>query len=860
MTTFQVAKSRRTQAVLAALVALVVAAPGIASAQNRRTFAANSLIIPTQMEYQTDCGMTSAYGLIYSILYKNADRVTAGLRPITIYWAIDSNKQSHHRCDTATNSPPDTSTFNDNDGCDFSVQSAAGQPVARLKADNTEEAPFNVYTTTYTKASGTSSRSSTQAQQIGTSKTVVKYSGGLWVIDAVDRAAVLSLLANDTMVKTFRASNVNCTVPSSSVTGGNGTALAGTHFVEIHSARASFTVPVAKIINEKPPIVALVGARAVSILEDYLENAGLAVLPGAAGTPSAHGVIYDVLQPVTDFVSTTAYPYGAVNMPDTIDVNRNFYQVLWAPHWEATTQSTIPANGAWIPSAGETAVENALRNIARYADAGNGVFAECASIASLEGTYKEGATGVCSNTFQCECLDRNVPASCVFGDIQPATMTCSTGYTSACGSCYTCATGTLDTSTCEPRCVVDPPTCPNSSYSYYAYGSCWRTSNPCNSSNTNWRADYTVNPPVCRRSGYTDRQIASQAPSTTVPPTQGTGVASCASNYTRVCVDLASQIDEPGSDYTRFHATNKLYKNGISTLQSGSGTYVAPDCTDGQMTASTGKYKAAASPITGDCIDYHPDGGGPGNLFSQKGNYNFVGTWGHTNDYLPPNERDATNGVGSYYRPAVFHFATSRNATNAANANWDFTTARHKDGDPSKGMIVYLAGHTYADNPAGNRIVLNTLLNLGFTDSAVELARSEPVGYVTWGTDAAGKPIVANKTVFQGTYEQHPPPTMQDWINYTVVSPKSWRFPFIDGHFRAYDLLSIATSVQGFKDNALWDATSRLPLPANRNVFTTVAGNANLGWKKIDFKYTQTAQSTCLANPAVLHWVSASER
>lgn len=323
-------------------------------------------------------------------------------------------------------------------------------------------------------------------------------------------------------------------------------------------------------------------------------------------------------------------------------------------------------------------------------------------------------------------------------------------------------------------------------------------------------------------------------------------------NFTKVCVDLASAIDEPGSIYSRFQATNKLYKNGIQGLEAGSGMYVAPDCTDGALAAGSTKYKATTSPIPGDCMDYHPDGGGPGNLFSQKGNYNFVGTWGHTNDYIPPNERDATNAVGSFYRPGVFHFATSRNAGKPANANWDFTTARHKDGDPSKGMVVYLAGHTYADNPAGNRIVLNTLLNLGFSDSAVELARSEPVGYVTWGADVSGNPVVAAQTVFQGTYEQHPPPVMQDWINYTVVSPKSWRFPFIDGHFRAYDLMNISSSVQDFRDNALWDATLRLPLPADRNIFTTVAGNANLGWKKIDFKYTETAQGTCLANPGVI--------
>ncbi len=157
----------------AALLAASLALPAAASERN---FAANSLIIPTQMEYQTDCGMISAYGLVYTLLYKNAALVTAGRRPITIYWSIESRKQSHHRCDTRTAVAPSFSSYNDNDGCDFAIESASGQPVALLQDNNAELAPFNVYSTSYDATTGEVTRDATQVP-IDASTRMVKYQG-----------------------------------------------------------------------------------------------------------------------------------------------------------------------------------------------------------------------------------------------------------------------------------------------------------------------------------------------------------------------------------------------------------------------------------------------------------------------------------------------------------------------------------------------------------------------------------------------------------------------------------------------------------------------------------------------------------
>jgi type IV pilus assembly protein PilY1 len=62
---------------------------------------------------------------------------------------------------------------------------------------------------------------------------------------------------------------------------------------------------------------------------------------------------------------------------------------------------------------------------------------------------------------------------------------------------------------------------------------------------------------------------------------------------------------------------------------------------------------------------------------------------------------------------------------------------------------------------------------------------------------------------------------------------------------RAYDLTALSTSGQDFKANSLWDAGANVPAPGNRTLYTALAGSANLGWKKINWDYTQTDPATC---------------
>jgi type IV pilus assembly protein PilY1 len=827
-------RSRPARTALALAVGCALALAPSAAEAYTKSFASGSLIIPANMEYQTDCGMTSAYGFIYSVLLKNASLVAAGKKPVTVYWILEPKKLSHHRCNTSTDDLPDYSKYNDNDGCDLAIQSAAGQPVALLKTDNTEQAPFNVFTTSYDTAKGYSTRTSpTPGTALGATKKVVKYSGSLWVIDAADRATVIDMIKTDPLVGSFRDGGNCVNIP---------VATAGSHHINLHVARTGFTAPVARQMNVKPPLIALLDAGAVTILETYLKNAGLndpVLLPNAGGTITSHGIIYDTLDPVLDFVSTPTYPNGALNMPDPADPLKTYYQVMWAPHWVADNQSTVPGNGApgddqpavagWThydPATNtyDDPITNALKNIGYFAEQGNGLFMECASIESVEGSYVQ--TGAaCGGDYQCTCTDAT---KCTVGTV--GTMDCAAGTTAACGNCYSCSAGsTLDASVCgEVKCLATP-TC-TAPYSY-ACGQCLACTN---ASYPN--PDFSsCSQPKCWNNAHTRYR----SPGTQVLNlgTLTTQAAACTTpGYAKTCTPSLPSIDIDGNDATRFMATLRFNKNGLGN------SFGGPDCTDEKVVGAKYKYPGV---LSGDCLDFHPDTGGPATIYSQKGNFNYTGTSGHIHQYYPPAY------VGSVYRPGTLFFATSRNKSNPARDGWDFTTARHKDGDAGKGMIVYLAGHSYANDVAGNRIVLNTMLNLGFSDSGVELARSEPVGYVTKKLNADGTFTKVAETVFQGTYVQRPPPaTFQDWVNYNAALPQSWKFPYIDGHLRAYELEMIDTDWMAFSKDNLWDAAAKMPLPGARKIGTILNGRGRAGWTPVELKYTETDPATCHSSRA----------
>src|SRR5438552_16722317 len=60
-------------------------------------YAGGSLIIPTQSSYQDNCGVASAYGLVYNVLRANDGLPAIGKSRITVHWAYKGTKASTNR-------------------------------------------------------------------------------------------------------------------------------------------------------------------------------------------------------------------------------------------------------------------------------------------------------------------------------------------------------------------------------------------------------------------------------------------------------------------------------------------------------------------------------------------------------------------------------------------------------------------------------------------------------------------------------------------------------------------------------------------------------------------------------------------
>ncbi|HEU4382845.1 MAG TPA: hypothetical protein VFR85_05000, partial [Anaeromyxobacteraceae bacterium] len=338
-------RARTSTALLAA--ALALPAPALAA---NRTFAINSLIIPMQVEYQEDEAIIDAYGLVYTILRHNPERVAALKRPVTFYWIIAPNKLSAYRCNTNTSTLPSYATLNDNDGCDFVVQRATGRPVALLNPDNTEQSPFDVYASAYTPSGGPA-RGNLVA--VGGSRKVMKYLGGAFVVDAADRQAFFEMLTDyASELAQYRSATTN------------------PNYVKIHSARISFTAPVLRKLNARPPLIAVANTAGASFLTDVLLQAGLGVLQSPWSQTPPNGTVFEYVDPATFLNSDATYPRGLINS--------GRYGLLWVPDGGIAVDAAQLANLTW------------------FVDFGSGLYVEANSLESVEnsGALYHTSTGV----------------------------------------------------------------------------------------------------------------------------------------------------------------------------------------------------------------------------------------------------------------------------------------------------------------------------------------------------------------------------------------------------------------------------------------------------------------------------------
>jgi hypothetical protein len=187
------------------------------------------------------------------------------------------------------------------------------------------------------------------------------------------------------------------------------------------------------------------------------------------------------------------------------------------------------------------------------------------------------------------------------------------------------------------------------------------------------------------------------------------------------------------------------------------------------------------------------------------------------------------NGVTSYmldFQPATgFSFDSYvktyvQSSTSSSTTNkLPIETVAYKDGDSSKGLIIYLGGHSYgSDTSSGcssghcvsgtqfnmiglERLVLNSLIFLGQIPTSSEQTRSAPI-------------TTANGKTYLGSYVQQ--------------SSATASFPPWNGHFREYPAGALAgTNVQSFNSiTSNWDSYERVKIQAasdRRTIYSAVS-------------------------------------
>lgn len=418
-----------------ALLALALLSALPASATDTVTFSRGSLIIPENATFQQGCGALSAYGLVWRILQSNQAGQPNAANPVTVYLAINDQKQSPNRCvPTNRHQPPNpASDTRWNDGCDFVIRNTAEQPV--VPVDYTVPFPASgVYpyaaVDNFTTGAGSARpyfNSTTLSNTVNNPRfDTVRYSGGAFIIAAEDAKRVIDFIragSGPLSPEKFRTqcgqgNVVSCDTFSNSVPNNR----ARCHYVRMHQATIEFTAPIARRINRTPPRIALLdldegpgdsrprGKSYVKggMLDDYLRNAGLD-FEGAGGCPAGTtsgcdlnggepGLIYDALHANKDLISTAAFPHGLLNAVDPT-TRKPRYKVFWAPHWELgdSDYSEYVSNN----DGALTQYENLLNNIAYFGNQrGNGIFAECASLHAYETTRRSDNQPVQSSRFQ----------------------------------------------------------------------------------------------------------------------------------------------------------------------------------------------------------------------------------------------------------------------------------------------------------------------------------------------------------------------------------------------------------------------------------------------------------------------------
>ena len=361
-----------------------------AHANTSTAFPVGSLIIPTGSSFQDDCGATSAYGLVYTVLRANPYLIAHGMNPVTIFYTYLDTKASPNRCLPTSLDTGPTASAAWTDGCDI-----VNVGVTQIVNNNHSAADINVVT--YNTSAKANVYPRFPSRTIN-GATKANYLGGPFVILASDASTFTKLLDNTISATDVGGNAIDfgpyrTRLASQPAAPTSGCTLATDHYVNVHRATTAFIANIGKAFQNTPPRLALLvsdknlhsGPIFDGILEGYLNNAGLNYA-GARGCPplsvqaanplicpngAVSGQIFDAFD-FDDFAN---------NQLTATVAGKPLYTMLWTPHWETTSTAANPPNAAEL---------TAFSKISTFLDGQTGLSAECASIASFEGDALSG--------------------------------------------------------------------------------------------------------------------------------------------------------------------------------------------------------------------------------------------------------------------------------------------------------------------------------------------------------------------------------------------------------------------------------------------------------------------------------------
>ncbi len=839
-----------THALPALLAAVAISSP--AGATSRVSFPAGSIIIPTQANFQTACGMVSAYGLVYNIMRANwsldptnnvsvAGCPAGGCHRVTVHWTYSPFKNSPNRCvPTDQDVPPKyagvltSPTWNDsswNDGCDARIVNTAGAPVKLIdnsSGDPSNDTTLSTYSTCSAKAS--SAACSTYITANGNvNPEAPPLSYGNWGTGAN---------------QTTNRQVPNLAWPQYPAQSIGYTAGNPKNVTSVGYLGGAFVISAA----DAPVALRLISGQLTGVKD---QNGNGVDMNQYVVKPAATGIYCNIdatVTPATFFLDTSGTP---AHMTSDLSPNLDWYGI---EHHVNIHRAMVPFSAYDAMQINSTPLRIALLQTA------GGIYANSSSTSSVVGD-------MLPKYLKSAGLDYPGAHGCPTSSVNAAdTSLCPNGAQH--GQIYD-SLDVLDLTSSN-----DPLNHPASALD--TYGVAWLPHWDGNS----FTKDTNVNVPIILNTpptpAHTKKVIATCNASCVRTAIQNVSkwtrsgqvglLAECGSlglfEGAIGNLNFTSAIATPGNALLTCSSINPATglcdsTPGASMVQGlrniDSGPNLRRNCTDPDLAASSG------------CI-FH---GFPGSPFAQIGDYVWKTRNGLISEFQP--------NTGGTYRPGTNPLAFTIAAVDKTkldtfanaraqmfNDNFTYMTV---DNDSSKGRVIYLGGHTYSSDVAGTRVVLNSILALGLLPVTGETGFSGGTPYSYYNNNVA----IVTPTYDRVTTTGAP----AAWNTYQPISGSQWFFPYHTGHLRAlngttitsgsttggYSGLSVAA---GF---SVSDAAAQLAtmLPANRNVFTYLGGvptkNPSLGngkvapngvlqtgWTPVDIHANSigTTTSTCL--------------